>query len=103
MTVCVWSVTLSREENGRPTDRLQAGSINTQLTSPQESVWSLIVRLCPPAAGQRPGAVQELPSGHIGALAAGSGGDGLRGGQLGHGQVGGSQEGEEQAARPRRG
>lgn len=57
--------------------------------------------VCPVVAGQRPGAVQELSSGHIRALAAGSGRDGLRGGQLGHGQERGAQEGEEQAAGPR--
>lgn len=53
--------------------------------------------------GQRPGAVQELSSGHIGALAAGGGRDRLRGRKLGHGQERGSQEGKEQTARPRGG
>lgn len=57
----------------------------------------------PAVAGQRPGPVQELPPGHLGALAAGGGGDGVRGGQLGHGQERGSQAGQEQAAGPRGG
>lgn len=51
----------------------------------QKEYLLISVPVPPAVAGQRPGAVQELPPGHIRALAAGGGGDGLRGGQLGHG------------------
>lgn len=43
----------------------------------QKEYLLISVPFSPAVAGQRPGAVQELPPGHIRALAAGSGGDGL--------------------------
>lgn len=67
------------------------------------SQLSSLTPILPAVAGQRPGSVQELPPGHLGALAAGGGGDGVRSCQLGHGQERGSQAGEEQAAGPRGG
>ncbi|XP_068004252.1 beta-adrenergic receptor kinase 1 isoform X1 [Melanerpes formicivorus] len=55
------------------------------------------------AAGERPGAVPQLPADHLGALAAGGDRDSLRSCQRRHRQAGGSQEGQEQAAGPRGG
>lgn len=82
-------------------------SIHNKLLIEGHAYKDEVVRLAPSLSlavvRQRPGAVQELPAGHIGALAAGGGGDRLRGRQLGHGQERGSQEGQEQAARPRGG